>query len=267
AATYKFLKWMKADVYVARTAGTYFARPKWSKGFRPGKTTLDIYRLFTKEELAETEEDVIRKKTDEALLFDAYREQETLRVKYRKGSCVEGLENVLYRCPHCDAAFQIEAKGNRLTCTACGFAEEADEYGFLHKCGCEGEELRYVSDWSRRIYEKMRDSLAAGEELSLSTEAKIHMIDYKRHKFAEVGTARVTLTREGFLLAGTLHGEPVELHIPTTCFASLPFSPGKHFDIQHGEDIFRCYPEDGRQAIEFVHAVKALYELRGCPVC
>ena len=267
AATYKFLKWMKADVYVARTSGTYFARPKWSKGFRPGRTFLDIYRLFTKEELAEAEDCAVRKKTDEALLFDAYREQEELRIKYKKGSCIEGLENVLYRCPHCGAEFQMEAKGNRLSCAACGFAEEADEYGFLHKCSDVGEEIRYVSDWSRRIYERAHASLAADGAFSLSTDAKIRMIDYKKHKFVEVGAACVTLTHEGFHLTGNLRGEDVELRIPTTCFASLPFSPGKHFDIQHGKDIFRCYPEDGRRAIAFVHAVKALYEIRECPVC
>lgn len=267
AATYRFLKWMKADVYVARTAGTYFARPKWSKGFRPGKTTLDIYRLFTKEELQNAPAEAVKERTDEALLFDAYREQETMLVKYRKGSCVEGLENVLYRCPHCETAFAMRAEGKRLFCAACGFAEEADEYGFLHKVSDVGEEIRYVSDWSRRLYEDMRSSLAAGGELSLSANAKIRMIDYKKHKFVEVGEARVRLTRAGFHLTGNLRGEDVELRIPTTCFASLPSSPGKHFDIQHGEDIFRCYPEDGQRVIEFVHAVKALYELRECPVC
>ncbi len=266
AATYRFLKWMKADVYVARTAGTYFARPKWSRGFRPGRTFLDIYRLFTKEELQSASDETVKERTDEALLFDAYREQETLRIKYRKGDCVEGLENVLFVCPHCGAKFAIEAEGKRLFCTACGFTEEADEYGFLHKRGDVGEEIRYVSDWSRRIYEDMRASLAAGEELSLSADAKIRMIDYKKHKFVEVGKARVSLTRAGFCIAGSLRGEPVELRIPTTCFASLPFAPGKHFDIQHGEDIFRCYPEDGRRVIEFVQAVKALYEQRECPV-
>ena len=30
-ATYKFLKWMNVDVYMARTEGSYFVMPKWSK--------------------------------------------------------------------------------------------------------------------------------------------------------------------------------------------------------------------------------------------
>jgi len=53
SATYKFLKMMKTDIYVARTTGTYFVTPKWAKGIRPGRTYMDIYKLFSKEELKE----------------------------------------------------------------------------------------------------------------------------------------------------------------------------------------------------------------------
>ena len=47
-ATYKFIKWMNVDVYMAKTQGSYFVMPKWSGKLRPGRTTMDIFRLFTK---------------------------------------------------------------------------------------------------------------------------------------------------------------------------------------------------------------------------
>jgi len=79
SATYKFLKWLGADVYVARSFGTYFVMPKWSKGMRAGNTHLDIYKLFSKEELKNSSEAKIKEKAEKALLFDAYREQEKLK--------------------------------------------------------------------------------------------------------------------------------------------------------------------------------------------
>ena len=82
AATCKLLKWLGVDVYMAKVSGTYFAMPKWTSGFRPGKTTLDVYKLFDKEELKDLEPEAVRNRMEEALLFDAYREQEHLRVKY-----------------------------------------------------------------------------------------------------------------------------------------------------------------------------------------
>ena len=42
-ATFRFLQWMHADVYMAKTYGTYFCTPKWSKKRRRGRTYLDVY--------------------------------------------------------------------------------------------------------------------------------------------------------------------------------------------------------------------------------
>ena len=114
AATYKFLKWLGTDIYMARTEGAYFVMPKWAGDIRPGRTTMDIYRLFTKEELAELDLETIQQKTDEALLFDAYREQEQLQIPYRKGDDLAGLEHVLYRCPHCGSEKTWLLKGNEM---------------------------------------------------------------------------------------------------------------------------------------------------------
>lgn len=261
-ATYKFLKWLKADIYVARTRGAYFAMPKWAKGMRPGRTYLDIYKLFSKEELAELELDEVRRRTDGALLFDAYREQEELLVKYRGNDNVEGLENVLYLCPHCGAEFSVQVKdGNTLCCSQCGFAQKSDEYAFLHKQGDVGQELRYVSDWSRLIYETQKEKIRQGEETGLTARTAIHMVDEAKDKFVEVGRGTVSLSADHFLLTGTIGGAPVELKIPTTNIPTLPFGPGKYLEIQHGEKIYRCVLEDGKLVMKYINMLKAFYEL------
>jgi GntR family transcriptional regulator len=133
--------------------------PKWAGGIRPGRTTMDIYRLFTKEELADMTEEEIRARAEPALLYDAYREQEQHRAVYMGGRNLQGLEQVLYRCPHCGGEYTVTAKKNRLYCTACGYEQVSDHYGFLHNHKGLGEEIRYVSDWSRRIYEQVKEGL------------------------------------------------------------------------------------------------------------
>ena len=187
AATYQFLKWIRADIYVARTSGTYFAMPKWSHGMRAGRTYLDIYRLYTKEDLAQASDQEVHRATEQALLYDAYREQEDLLVKYKKNDCLQGLENVLYQCPHCEAEFSIRVRQrSTLYCDRCGFAHTSDAYGFLHNSGGIGKEIRYVSDWSREIYDKMKARVEAGENMVLHAEAAFHMVDGKKNKFVPV---------------------------------------------------------------------------------
>lgn len=262
-ATYKFLKWLGADIYLARTTGTYFVMPKWSKGFRPGRTCLDVYKLISKEELASMDIDTIRRKTDEVLMFDAYRDQEQLMVTYNKGSNIEGLEHVLYVCPNCGEEYTVRVRdGSVIYCTHCGYEQISDEYGFLHNEKGFGPELRYVSDWSRKIFEGLKKQVTEGTFESLSAETKIFMIDYQKHKFREVGQGTVTLSQGSFRIQGILNGEETERTVPTDGLPTLPFSPGKYFEVQDGKSIYRCVLSDGRLVMKFINLVKIFYQLK-----
>ena len=181
--TYKFLKWLDADIYVAKVSGTYFVMPKWGKGFRPGRTTIDVYQLFSREELAEMDVKTIQEKTEKEILFDAYREQEEFRVPYSKAPNIENLENVLYMCPHCHEEFTMEVRNkDTIVCAKCGYTHQSDEFGFLHHIKGPGKEIRYVSNWSKFIYGKVKEKMQAGGN-SLSATTKIQMIDPKKKKF------------------------------------------------------------------------------------
>lgn len=260
SATYKFLKWLDADVYVAKTSGTYFVMPKWSKKLRPGRTYLDVYKLFSREELSNLDVETIREKTDQALLFDAYREQENTRDNYDRD--ITGLENVLYMCPHCKKEFSMQIKDKHtIYCTECGFEQENDKNSFMHKKG-EGEEIRYASDWSKIIYNHLKDRVKNGMESVLSAKTAVHMVDGRKNKFIEVGNGEITLSKDGFTLTATINGEEKNLKISTKNVPTLPFSPGKHIEIQDGQTIYRCVLEDGRLATKFINMVKIFYELR-----
>lgn len=263
SATYKFLKWLGVDVYVARSYGSYFVLPKWSGKIRPGRTYIDIYKLFSAEELSEMDEESIRRRTDGAILFDAYREQDGYHVRYGGGSNIEGLENVLYMCPHCGSEFSIRVKcKNILQCEKCGYAQQSDDYAMLHKCSVHGEEIRYVSDWSRLIFEKIRDSAERGELASLSCATAFHMLEEGKNRFREVGRGCVSLNKDAFNLAGEMNGEPVDISVPIANIPTLPFGPGKYFEVQHGGSIYRCVLDDGRLVMKFINLLKAFSCLR-----
>lgn len=260
-ATSRFLQWMHADIYMAKTYGSYFCTPKWSKKRRRGTTYIDVYKLLSIDEMKSLAPEIVAKRINEALEFDAYREQEELKVEYRGGDNVEGLENVLYVCPNCGKEFTVKAEGNRIFCSDCGYEQRSDRCGFLTKTSEHGEQIRYVSDWARLTYEHTVKKIDSGELTELSATAKFHTVDEKKHKFREVGEGTVTLTRDHFYLKGRISGEPLELSVPTASFASLPFKPGRHIEVQHNDDIFRCVLDDGHLAMKFINMVKYFYEL------
>ena len=88
------------------------------------------------------------------------------------------------------------------------------------------------------------------------------MIDFKKNKFVEVGHGTVTLSNDAFTLTGQIHDESVDITIPIISIPTLPFKPGRCFEIQDGSTIYRCVLEDGRQVMKFIHMLKSFYELR-----
>lgn len=261
-ATYKTLKWLGVDVYVARVTGSYFVMPKWSKGFRSGRTYLDIYKLFDKDELASISEEQMKDAVDDAILYDAYEEQEKLLIKYKHGNSVSGLENVVYACPHCKKEFTIKEKnGDTLYCTECGYEQTADEYGFLH--AKEGyREIRHVSDWDLEIYDELYDKVAQDENYSLSTKTEIWRIDKKTHKYFKDGDGELTINRDEIRLVGNVHGEDIDKAMPTGVAYVLPNKPGKHVEMQIGNETYRCVLSDGKLVVKYLQLLKIFFKMK-----
>lgn len=261
-ATYQFLKWMKADVYVAKNIGTYFSMPKWRcGGMRRGRTLIDIYKLFDAAELHTASLDTVRKKTDEALSFDAYEEQEKYLFKYKNCHNIKGLENILYQCPHCGKEFSVHTKGeDTLFCESCGFTEKADAYGFLHNVGNLGEEIRHPSKWSAWIRERIKAEINEGHLTSLTTPVKIQMVPIGKKSFVDMGAGTLTLSREHFILSGHIGEDTATVTIPIVQFVSLPYKPGCYIELQHGAEIYRCLPENGKLTTKMIHMIEIFYE-------
>ena len=136
-----------------------------------------------------------------------------------------------------------------------------DELAFFHKLG-EGEELRYVSDWSRLIHDRLKDRILRGEARTLSAGTGIHMVDPEKNKFTAVGDGILSLSETAFRLEGTIHGEAVTVEVPIGDLPTLPFSPGRHLELQDGNTIYRCVLTDGRLAMKFIHMLKIFHEIK-----
>jgi hypothetical protein len=87
------------------------------------------------------------------------------------------------------------------------------------------------------------------------------MLPKDKSKFTTVGEGELRITEDKLYLTGTVLGEELSLALPTLNYASLPFKPGKYIEVQHGDDIFRCLPEDGRIVMKMINMIKIFYEL------
>lgn len=253
-ATYRFLRWLNADIYAAKNYGTYFLMPRWTRKLRTGKTYIDIYKLFSREELKAVSSEELRRRTDEVLCFDAYREQERFKVEYSGGDNLEGIEDMLYVCPNCGTEFSMQVRGHStICCSSCGYEESADRMGFLHNKKGIGREIRYVSDWNRWIIDRLREEIRAIPGYRLSLETKLEKLINGR--YTEVGAGTVSVSAQGVELDGDDRGEPLSIRANAKAFPALPFIPGRYVDIQSKGEVYRCRLKDGRYASKFNNAV------------
>ncbi len=262
-ATGKVAKWFDADIYIAKITGTYLMKPKWANKKRRGKATLDIYKLISREDLAAMSDEEAEALIEEHLSFDAYRNNAELKIAYENGDSVDGLENVLYKCPDCGADYSIGVKdGHSLVCYKCGYEVRSDEYGTLY---CEdGKEpiYKYPTDWHAYIESSVFEEVRSNPDFKLEGRARIQKIDEKKHKFVEVGEGCISLDYDHLSIDGAIFGEPTHRQFRTDIFPILPFRPGKYFEIQHGQEILRIMPEDPRQIMHWIFVLKATYKLK-----
>jgi len=257
--TWNLLKWLGADVYIARTTGSYYVMPKWTSGFRPGRTYMDVYKLFSADELKTLAEEEIRARGEEALRFDAYREQDKYNVSYKNGSDINGFENVLYRCPECGKKYTVRPVGREtLECSECGFTRRASDTGLFSDPKNGSGEYRYASDWSRKIRSMLASEI--GEGFAMELPCDIQVIDFEKKCFRPAGDGVVTLNAKQLTVQGTVDGASLEITESVTALPYLPFSPGKRFEIQTSDQSYRCYPKDGRKVMEFINALSILNE-------
>jgi hypothetical protein len=88
------------------------------------------------------------------------------------------------------------------------------------------------------------------------------MVSHQQKKFVDVGKGSIHLSREGFHICGSIDGDEVDFNVPVGGTPTLPFSPGKYLEIQHGSDIDRCVLNDGKLVMKFINMVNIFFELK-----
>lgn len=260
--TAKAVKWFNVDVYVAITQGSYLTKPKWGKKYRRGKIKMSITKLLDIEQINQMTEEEISTLLSNTLDFDSYENQEKNMIVHKGSENIKGLENVLYICPKCKQEFTMIYKDKKIRCSNCDNAASADKYGFLIQ-EKEGDVIyKHPSKWAKFIEQSIYDQIKNTDNYTLNCHGKLQMVNYKKHRFDYVGEASVTLNCDEFIMNATINGQEVEKHIPHHEMFLLPFTPGKCFELQDGNDIYRIVLDDGRVACKWMHTLKMFYKIR-----
>ena len=257
------LKKLGVPVVTIITQGAFSIDPLYN-GLqkRKVKVRADVKCLATAEEVKSMTVAQLDALLDEAFSFDNFAWQQENNVIINEPFRADGLDRILFRCPHCGAEGKTEGKGTTLTCHSCGVQYELTETGYLKCLNAEGK-FTHIPDWYKWEREQVRASLQDGS-YKLETDVDIAMmVDFKA--IYKVGTGKLTHDENGFKLTGC--DGKLEYNQPAlACYGLYAdyywYELGDVICIGNHDALYYCFPKAGVSVAKTRMATEELYKLK-----
>ena len=257
------LKKLNVPVVTVITEGAFARDPLYNcLQKRKVKVSAKVRCLATPEELKAMTVAELDAKLDETFGFDNFRWQQENNVKITESFRADGLNRILYKCPHCNTEGKTEGKGITFTCHHCGAKYELTELGKLQALNVEPK-FDHIPDWYAWQRSQVRQTLADGT-YCLDQEVDIGvMVNFKA--IYMVGSGRLTHTNEGFSLVGC-DGRLQYEQGPLTCYSLYAdyywYEIGDVICIGNNDVLYYCFPKGGDVVAKTRIATEELYKMK-----
>ena len=184
---------------------------------------------------------------NKAFIYDDFAWQKEKKVKVTCLDRAEGLEKVLYQCPHCHKENMMETSSIYLKCNNCDYSWMMNEYGELISENSFDPRFSYIPTWYEWERENVRKEILSGK-YSISLDVHIDSLPNSKG-FIYLGKGKLKHNIDGFILEGKNIGEEYKyewksinqyaVHIEYDYL----FKYGDCIDLNTLKDTFYIYPE------------------------
>ena len=263
----KVIKVLGVPVVTNQTLGTYISQPCWSdKVDRNAPIEANIKYLLTKEEVEELSYEEINQRIIEALDYNDfdYQLDRGIKIKYKKRA--EGINHILYQCPHCLKEHKMYSHRTKFWCGECKHEWEFLENGRLKATNGETY-FDNIPDWFEWERENVRQEILRGE-YNFDDDVMIYSLPNVK-KLLPVGVGHLTHSVEkGFHLTGhfgdyhiDVEREPLSMY---SCHVEYNFwKHGECLDISTLDDTFFVHALNHRDILTKFHfATEEIYKIQ-----
>lgn len=255
-ATEKLVKHLGIPVYLGLIHGAYFTKPKWAKNIRRGRIDLEYKLVLTEDDLKTKSLEEVKEILNKEMYYDDYKWQEANNICYKAKNIAEGLENILYICPHCGSEFSITTNDNLLKCNKCNLEVTLDNYYNLH--ANQDFIPKTIKDWYK-MQKQYEANNVVQNNYNLTSKVTLKLPDPKGKGFIEVGSGVAKLDIKGLHYSGTLNGENVEKLFRIQNIPAIPFGANENFEVYHDNTLYYFIPENPHQSVKWSVVGEALY--------
>lgn len=195
------LKKLDVPVVMIESFGLYSRNPLYNELQirKNAKVSAKIRVLYTRQQIRQLPVDELSEGVETAFGFDHYKWQKEQGLLLDQPFRADGLERILYQCPHCGIVGHMKGEGIHLTCEKCGKVWELLPDGRMQAQNGETE-ISHIPDWYRWEREQVRKQIETGT-YRVETDVDVAMqVDYKA--IYKVGSGRLIHDENGFRLTG-----------------------------------------------------------------
>lgn len=241
----KFVKALHAPVVMIKTDGVFLHDPLYN-GLQQRKVNVSatMEYVITPEEADRNSVDEINALLREKFTFDGFAYQQQNGIVINEPFRADGLERVLYKCPHCLAEGATVGKGTTLTCANCGKAYELDEHGYLVATDNDGA-FNHVPDWYAWERQCVREQIENG---SYILDVDVNVLVMKGYKAVyDIGAGHLTHTKDGFHLVAA-NGKLDYVQAASLSYSLysdyLWYEIGDVICIGNNDYLYYCFPQN-----------------------
>lgn len=221
----------------------------------------DVTYLLSPEEIREKTVAELDKILDDVFSFDNFAWQRENGVRIDEPFRADGLNRILYRCPHCETEGETEGRGTTLTCRHCGKIYTLTETGELT---AEDAAFTQIPQWYRWQRQQVRQAVENGSyRLDIPVDIGM-MVDYKA--IYMVGQGRLIHDENGFRLTGC-NGKLQYAQGPLACYSAYAdyywYEIGDVICIGNRDALYYCFPKNCGDVVAKTRiAVEEIYKLK-----
>ena len=196
----RLVKMLGVPVVMIRTY-VAFARDPLYNGLRKRKVNVsaDMKYLLSTKEIAEKTAEEINTIVNTEFSFDNFRWQQENEISITEDFRAEGLNRVLYKCPHCLTEGKMVGEKSEIRCNHCGKRYELTETGYMKAENGETE-YDHIPDWYNWQRTCVRQELEDGT-YHLKVPVDICMMVNTKSIY-RVGEGVLEHKKDGFHLSG-----------------------------------------------------------------
>ncbi|MDO5573511.1 MAG: 1-acyl-sn-glycerol-3-phosphate acyltransferase [bacterium] len=240
----KCIKMLGIPVVMIKTSGAFLRDPLYNNlQLRNVDVSADMKCILTKEQVAEFPAKKIHELLRESFSFDYFKEQMENQIEVTEDFRADGLDRVLYKCPHCQTEGKTKGRGILLTCDNCGKRYTLTELGSM-QAEDGNTEFAHIPDWYRWERKCVREEIINGS-YQLDIPVKIGIMKDMKAIYM-VGEGRLTHNQEGFHLTGC-DGALDYRQLPSASYSLYSdyfwYEIGDVICIGDSQMLYYCFPQ------------------------